>query len=165
MICGIAALNHESYVIERWHIWLVFVAVTWCAVGLNVFGTRLIPMWNKFIRRPTHPQPVMHYSLTKSTVYFSVTTLVITMITILSCAAPNYQSAKFVFSDTTNSTGWPNDGLAFLFCIMNALYGFLGVDCGVSGGGGRNRRSELIFNRRIYAKRYPTRQSMSPRLL
>ena len=48
------------------------------------------------------------------------------MITILTCAAPNFQSAKFVFSDTTNSTGWSNDGLAFLLCIVNALYGFLG---------------------------------------
>ncbi len=47
------------------------------------------------------------------------------MITILACAAPNFQSAKFVFSDTTNSTGWPNDGMAFLLCIVNALYGFV----------------------------------------
>ena len=52
------------------------------------------------------------------------------MITIMSCAAPNFANAKYVFSDTTNSTGWPNDGLAFLLCIMNALYGFLGADCG-----------------------------------
>jgi len=63
-------------------------------------------------------------------VYFSATTMMVTMITILACAAPNFQSAKFVFSDTTNSTGWSNDGLAFLLCTMNALYGFLGVDCG-----------------------------------
>lgn len=52
------------------------------------------------------------------------------MITILSCANPNYADAKFVFTDTTNSTGWSNDGLAFLLCMVNALYGFLGVDCG-----------------------------------
>lgn len=63
-------------------------------------------------------------------VYFSLCTWAVTMITILACAAPNYQSASFVFGDTTNSTGWSNDGLAFIFCLLNALYGFLGVDCG-----------------------------------
>ncbi|EXJ58334.1 hypothetical protein A1O7_05759 [Cladophialophora yegresii CBS 114405] len=112
MITGIAVLNHPDYVIERWHIWLLFVAVTWLAIGLNVFGTRWLPLWNRFI------------------LVFSAITLVVTMITILACAAPKFQSAKFVFSDTTNSTGWPDDGFAFLLCLVNALYGFLGVDCG-----------------------------------
>ncbi|KIX04567.1 uncharacterized protein Z518_05437 [Rhinocladiella mackenziei CBS 650.93] len=112
MVVGVAALNHPDYTIERWHIWLIFAAVTWAAIGMNVFGTRYLPLWNKFI------------------LYFSATTMVVTIITILACAAPNYQSAKFVFSDTTNSTGWSNDGLAFLLCMVNALYGFLGVDCG-----------------------------------
>ncbi|OCT51319.1 Choline transport protein [Cladophialophora carrionii] len=112
MITGIAVLNHPDYVIERWHIWLIFVAITWSAIAMNVFGTRWLPLWNKFI------------------LFFSATTLIVTMITILACAAPKFQSAKFVFSDTTNSTGWPNDGLAFLLCLVNALYGFLGVDCG-----------------------------------
>ena len=56
--------------------------------------------------------------------------MVISMITILACAAPNFSSTRLVFGDTTNSTGWSNDGLAFLLCIANALYGFLGVDCG-----------------------------------
>ena len=50
MIVGIAALNHPDYVIERWHIWLVFVAVTWSAIGLNVFGMKWLPLWNQFIR-------------------------------------------------------------------------------------------------------------------
>ncbi|KIW10678.1 hypothetical protein PV08_11642 [Exophiala spinifera] len=112
MILGIAQLNHPDYVIERWHIYLVFVIVTWAAIGMNVFFTKWLPAWNKFI------------------LYFSATTMVVTMITILACAAPNYQPASFVFGDTTNSTGWSNDGLAFLLCTVNALYGFLGVDCG-----------------------------------
>ncbi|KAI1630202.1 amino acid/polyamine transporter I [Exophiala viscosa] len=112
MVVGIAQLNHPDYVIERWHIYLVFVVVTWMAICLNIFGTSILPMWNKFI------------------LGFSLTTLVITMITILACAAPNYQSASFVFGDTTNSTGWDSNGLAFLLCMVNALYGFLGVDCG-----------------------------------
>ena len=50
MVVGIAQLNHPNYVIERWHIYLVFVVVTWMAICLNIFGTRILPMWNKFIR-------------------------------------------------------------------------------------------------------------------
>ena len=50
MIAGIAVLNHPDYVIEKWHIWLLFVAVTWLAIALNVFGTRLLPVWNQFMR-------------------------------------------------------------------------------------------------------------------
>ncbi len=50
MIAGIAVLNNPDYVIERWHIWFIFVAVTWSAIGLNVFATRWLPLWNQFIR-------------------------------------------------------------------------------------------------------------------
>ena len=125
MIAGIAVLNNPDYVIQKWHIWLIFVVVTWMAIGLNVFGTRWLPIWNQFIR-PSFQIKSVRQALTCQPVYFSATTLVVTMITILTCAAPNFQSAKFVFSDTTNSTGWSNDGIAFLLCIVNALYGFLG---------------------------------------
>lgn len=48
----------------------------------------------------------------------------------LTCAAPNYQSSAWVFRDTSNTTGWDSDGLAFILCILNALYGFLGTDAG-----------------------------------
>jgi choline transport protein len=30
----------------------------------------------------------------------------------------------------TNLTGWPSDGFAFLLSISNAVYAFLGTDCG-----------------------------------
>jgi choline transport protein len=72
----------------------------------------------------------MVLSLIASAVYFSLTLLAATIITLLACASPTYQTAQFVFTDTTNSTGWPNDGFAFILCMLNALYGYLGVDCG-----------------------------------
>ena len=49
MLLGIASLCNEDYVIQRWHTWLVFVGVTWLAVAINVFGARILPIWNKFI--------------------------------------------------------------------------------------------------------------------
>ncbi|KAL9623413.1 MAG: hypothetical protein Q9160_002306 [Pyrenula sp. 1 TL-2023] len=112
IIVGLAKLCWEGYEIERWHVYLVYVGVSWLAIGLNVFGSRLIPLWNKFI------------------LYLSFTTLIATFITLLTRASPHYQSAHLVFTDTTNSTGWSTSGLAFLFCILNAQYGFLGADSG-----------------------------------
>lgn len=49
MIVGIAELNHPDYIIQKWHIWIIFVIITWCAVAMNVFATKWLPMWNKFI--------------------------------------------------------------------------------------------------------------------
>ncbi|KAJ5175040.1 uncharacterized protein N7482_000917 [Penicillium canariense] len=112
MVLGCAALCWEDYIIENWHIYIVFVFITWMAVGLNICGSRLLPLWNNFI------------------MYFSLVLLVASIVTLLACASPGYQSAQRVFTDMTNSTGWPNDGFAFLLCILNSLYGYLGVDCG-----------------------------------
>lgn len=62
--------------------------------------------------------------------YFSFVALIATFVTILACAAPNYQSGTWVFAKTANATGWKSDGFAFVLAILNALYGFLGVDSG-----------------------------------
>ncbi|KAL5092270.1 hypothetical protein Trisim1_002157 [Trichoderma cf. simile WF8] len=131
MILGIAQLSYPEYTITRWHTWLVFVAITWLAVGFNVFCTKWLPPWNKFMRKQSsrhHTQSVP--LLTHPSVYFSIITMTATTVTLFACAAPNFQTAKFVFTDTTNSTGWSNDGFAFLLAILNALYGFLGGDAG-----------------------------------
>src|ERR1700744_234085 len=62
------------------------------------------------------------------TVYFSLTSLCATIITILACAAPNFQKASWVFGDTTGNSGWDNKGLLFLLCLLNNAYGFMGTD-------------------------------------
>lgn len=129
MILGCVALCWEDYVIENWHVYLVFVLITWIAVSLNIFCSRLLPLWNNFISKSAliATQSVF---LILSQVYFSLVLLLASIITLLACASPNYQSAQDVFTDMTNSTGWPNDGFAFVLCLLNALYGYLGVDCG-----------------------------------
>ena len=56
--------------------------------------------------------------------------LTATSITLLVCSRARYPSASWIFTDRTNSTGWTNDGFAFILAISNAVYAFLGTDCG-----------------------------------
>lgn len=51
MILAMAALWYPDYSIERWQQWMVYVALCWTTVALNVFGSKLIPLFNKFIRK------------------------------------------------------------------------------------------------------------------
>lgn len=65
-----------------------------------------------------------------ATVVFAVFSLTATTITLLVSSRRTRASAKWVFTDTTNSTGWASDGFAFLLSISNAVYAFLGTDAG-----------------------------------
>ncbi|KAJ5223075.1 uncharacterized protein N7469_009315 [Penicillium citrinum] len=42
----------------------------------------------------------------------------------------NHATVEWIFADTTNGTGWPSNGFAFILAISNAVYAFLGTDCG-----------------------------------
>ncbi|KAF4624483.1 hypothetical protein G7Y89_g13688 [Cudoniella acicularis] len=53
--------------------------------------------------------------------------LIIISITLLACASPEYSSAKFVFTQFLNETGWP-DGIAWLLGLLQAGLGLTGFD-------------------------------------
>ena len=53
-----------------------------------------------------------------------------TTITLFVVARHNHAPASFIFTDTTNRTGWNSDGFAFILAVSNAVYAFLGADCG-----------------------------------
>jgi choline transport protein len=112
MILAIVTLWYPDYEMQRWHQWLIFCALIWLAIILNVFGSGIIPLFNQFL------------------FFLAVVTLSATTITLLVCSRNRYPSGSRVFGDTTNSTGWPSDGFAFILSISNAVYAFLGSDCG-----------------------------------
>lgn len=60
-----------------------------------------------------------------------MTTYVVTVVTMLLCSYPEYNSPRWVFTDTTISSGWSSHPLAWTLCFVNSLYGFLGTDTGV----------------------------------
>ncbi|KAF9878051.1 amino acid permease [Colletotrichum karsti] len=113
MILSIVQFIQPEYVILSSHKYFVYVAVMSLGAAINIFGSRMLPALNRFI------------------FVFSIITLTITTATMLACSYPNYNSAKWVFTDDTVSSGWTNRPLALVFCFINSLYGFLGTDAGV----------------------------------
>lgn len=112
MILAIVTLSYPDYEIQRWQQWLIYCAIIWLAISVNVFGSNLLPLFNQ-----------MQFVL-------AVLTLSATTIILLVWNRNNFPSAKFVFTDTTNMTGWSSNGFSFILAISNAVYSFLGTDCG-----------------------------------
>ncbi|EST05333.1 Amino acid/polyamine transporter I [Kalmanozyma brasiliensis GHG001] len=108
-IVGIIALLHENYESKPWHIFLVYVAFSLGAWTINAFGVRILD------------------SLNRAAMIWSLVGAVVIMITCLARATPNYQSAKFVFGQFTNSTGW-NNGVAWILGLLQAAFSLLGSD-------------------------------------
>lgn len=80
--------------------------------------------------------------LTYEAVFTSLATLVVTIITIVACAAPNYKSTSWVFGSTNAANKSWSKGTLFLLCLLNNIYGFLGIDAGA-------HMSEEIPNPRV----------------
>lgn len=111
MVLEIVAIWYIDFEVQRWQQYLVYVALTWIAVVANVFGSNLIPAFNKLLFG------------------VSIVTLSSTMLTLFIIARHDHSSASFIFTDTTNRTGWSSDGWAFMLAVGNAVYSFLGSDC------------------------------------
>lgn len=111
MVLDIVSIWHADYEIKNWHQYLVYVAITWVAVAGNIFGSSYIPLFNKCL------------------FVVAVITLSSTMFTLFIVSRNHHASGKFIFTDTTNRTGWSSDGWAFFLAVGNAVYSFLGSDC------------------------------------
>lgn len=112
MILEIVTLWYDDYVPQHWQQYLIYVALTWVAVAINIWGSGFLPLFNKMI-----------FGL-------AVVTLTSTMITLFVVAHNHHASGSWMFTDTTNRTGWPSNGWAFMLAIGNAVYSYLGSDCG-----------------------------------
>lgn len=109
LIIGLISQFHPSYVSHTWHQFLIYLAYTLVAALINAFGNRLLPYVNQVA------------------IFWSITGFAVISITILACKAPNYNSAKFVFTDFINETGWP-DGVAWLLGLLQGGLGLTGYD-------------------------------------
>ena len=107
LIVGVISFFHESYVPQRWHQFLIYIAYTVIALLINVFLTRLLPLFNQ------------------TAFWWSITGFVVISITVLSCASPRYQGASFVYSGFINEVGWP-DGVAWLLGLLQGALALTG---------------------------------------
>ena len=47
MILALATLWYPEYEIKAWHQYLMYALIIWLAIGVNVFGSQILPMFNK----------------------------------------------------------------------------------------------------------------------
>ncbi|KAF2138141.1 uncharacterized protein K452DRAFT_321488 [Aplosporella prunicola CBS 121167] len=109
LILGIISLESPSYEPQRWHQFLIYIGYNIFAFLVNGFANSALPYVNK------------------AAISWSIGGFAIICITVLACASPNYNSAKFVFGNFINSTGWP-DGVAWLLGLLQGGLGVTGFD-------------------------------------
>ncbi|BFZ60328.1 hypothetical protein YB2330_001364 [Saitoella coloradoensis] len=109
LITGVIALLHPNYTVQRWHIFLIYVAYVIGAFFINAFLVRFLPAINK------------------AALLWSISGVVIITVTVLATASPNYQSGDFVFRTYINETGW-NNGVAWILGLLQAGLGLTGYD-------------------------------------
>jgi choline transport protein len=109
LITGIIALLHPNYVLQRWHVFLIFEVWMLGAFLINTFGVRLLP------------------GINRAALTWSIVGVVVISITCLACASPNYESGRFVFGGYVNETGW-NNGVAWILGLLQSAFGLTGFD-------------------------------------
>ena len=103
---GLAQFFNPNYVPKNWHYYLIYVAIAVGGYLINVFVVFILP--------------VVNYMLMG---VINIGTLFI-MIMLLVKTKPK-QSARFVFQNSSNETGWSSKGVFFFF--FKAFYQALQV--------------------------------------
>ncbi|GFF95696.1 LOW QUALITY PROTEIN: choline transporter, putative [Aspergillus lentulus] len=109
LVIDIVILAHPEFNLQRWHVFLIYVGFNMIALLVNAF-------WNRILS-----------ALNRAALIWSLCGFSIIFVTVLACASPNYNSARFVFTSFINETGWP-DGLAWLLGLLQGGLCLVGVD-------------------------------------
>ncbi|OAA34854.1 Amino acid/polyamine transporter I [Metarhizium rileyi] len=108
-IVGIISLYNSSYDAKPWHQFLIYIGFALIALVINAFLTRLLPYF------------------TKAAFFWSMAGFIVIVITVLSCASPDFQTGAFVYGQFINDVGWP-DGLAWLLGLLQGAFALMGFD-------------------------------------
>lgn len=100
--------NPNGYVPQRWQGMLFYDLVLAYALVINVYGVRILAGTNS-------AAGVLHI------------TAFVAIVCVLGAMAPK-RTAEFVFVETTNATGWSNNGVAWLIGLLSTTYSMLGYD-------------------------------------
>lgn len=101
-------MNDDTYIPARWRGLLLYWAVLVYAAAMNIWGSRMLPTANLLAG-------VLHV------VGF------VALIIVLGVMAPK-NTASFVFTEVTNSSGWSSDGVSWLIGLLSAVFPLLGYD-------------------------------------
>lgn len=102
LIATVAEIYNPGYTAERWHIWLIYVALLILSTLIVVFRASLMPKIQF--------------------VFFCASVLAVAIISILLLAmSPVKQPAKKVLVDWNNTSGW-SPGLGFMLVMGQAMW-------------------------------------------
>ncbi|KAJ5020818.1 hypothetical protein J3E73DRAFT_376206 [Bipolaris maydis] len=113
-IISMYGLFHPGYAYERWHVFIVYLILTWISCAIVMFANRALP------------------KLTNIGLFFI---LVGVFVTIMVCAimpsrtGKGYASSEFVWKQWSNQTGWSSDGFVFCAGMLNGAFAVGTPDC------------------------------------
>ncbi|KAK2747143.1 hypothetical protein FQN57_002400 [Myotisia sp. PD_48] len=107
-VVGMWQMGHPDFVIKPWHTVVAYQVINIFAYFFNCYG-KLLP------------------KIATVTFYISLISFFVILITV-PAKAPTHQDAKFVFATFINSTGWKQDGIAYLVGLINVNWVFACLD-------------------------------------
>ncbi|KAJ5204875.1 uncharacterized protein N7498_005754 [Penicillium cinerascens] len=109
IIMSYAELVSPAFQPEPWQRFLLYVAIGAIAFTYNLLANRFLAHLNRY------------------NMFFTFTGFIISLVVILACTAPNFQSAKFVFGGFINQSGWP-DGWAWQLGLLQGAFSVTAYD-------------------------------------
>lgn len=101
--------NDPNKTVETWQVFITFEIVNAFLLVFNI--------WEKPLPR-----------ISQGALYVSLFSFVVITITVLAKSSGHYQTAKFVFSEFSNGTGWLSSGIAFIVGLINPNWSFSCLD-------------------------------------
>lgn len=97
------SLHHPEYVSQAWHVFVVYIMITWSTCAICIFGNRFLPM------------------LQKLCLFLVVAGFVITVV-VLAAMPKVHATNDFVWKDFENDTGYQSNGVTFLTGVLNGAF-------------------------------------------
>jgi hypothetical protein len=109
MAGNLADIYHTDYVVEAWQTWMIYFLLVLIATAIVCYLPMALP----------RGEMVMFIS--------SFLGFVVSFVTVLAMRSGNEQSAKAVFVDYQNTSGW-RDGTSFIIGLGTCMYAYLAID-------------------------------------
>lgn len=95
--------------VETWQVFITYEIVNVLLVLFNI--------WEKPLAR-----------ISQGALYISIFSFIVITITVLAKSSGHYQSARFVFVEFSNGTGWSSSAIAFIVGLINPNWSFSCLD-------------------------------------
>lgn len=99
-----------SYVPERWQGMLFYWAVIAYSTVVNIYGSRILP----------------HTNTISGVAHVIGFVAIVVVMGVMGIGDKGAHSARYVFKDVVNMSGWKDDGVSWLVGMLSAVYPFLG---------------------------------------